>query len=403
VILGETLYRYLLTRERREFFHPEIQAEMEFGLDQSKKASPEELLAYVDDFLKQDEAWDDADDAIVNLRAGMIQKDLPAARELASTVEHELAYQYAMWSGDYSNALAHCRTVLSRILHPDLRGYRALWLYLAGSAASLATDYGHLAGKDVASNYFGEAQKAAPSLRWLVNLRHDIEKDTLGAPATDDKVYALVERLESVLETLGTTHDRKYDAEEARILEFLLQDGDGKLFEQGHERLGRMLGFEAGNSEDDGAPDPWWIVDADLCFVFEDYAEAKSGAVLGATKARQAASHPNWIREKLKFHPTAEIIPVLVTPTSEATSGARPHLKTVRYWNLKDFRRWAKSALQTMREIRRFYPGPANIGWRADAAKRLRTAKIGPVEFNAMLNRTAYDAMSEAESTDAEG
>ena len=36
IILGENLNNYLFKKERREFFHPEIQAELEFGLEQSK-------------------------------------------------------------------------------------------------------------------------------------------------------------------------------------------------------------------------------------------------------------------------------------------------------------------------------------------------------------------------------
>ena len=44
IVLGESLNSYLFRKERREFFHPEIQAELEFGLEQSKGASAAECL-----------------------------------------------------------------------------------------------------------------------------------------------------------------------------------------------------------------------------------------------------------------------------------------------------------------------------------------------------------------------
>ena len=44
IVLGENLNNYLLKKERREFFHPEIQAEPEFGLEQSKAATAAGML-----------------------------------------------------------------------------------------------------------------------------------------------------------------------------------------------------------------------------------------------------------------------------------------------------------------------------------------------------------------------
>jgi hypothetical protein len=386
-------------RERREFFHPEIQAEMEFGMEQSKATTAETMLDNLDHFLKQDADWDNADREIVNLRASMAKKELPAAKELAGTVTSEIAYQYAMWSGDYAKALEQCRIVLGQLLSPDLKGYRALWYYLAGSAASLANAHHQIEGKTIARDYFTESQKAAPSLRWLVDLRH-AKSDVLPTSplAGDDKTFALVERLEGVFESLGTTHDRKFAAEEAVILKDILQNDDGKQFERGHERLGRLLGFDAGNSEEEAAPDPWWTVDQDLCFVFEDHAEGKPESVLSATKARQAASHPNWIRSEKKVPITAEVVTILITPTTKATKGALPHLRNVQYWEREAFRGWAKSALQVIRDLRRDYPGPGHIGWRAEAAMRLRNAKIGPSELKDMLKQSAFDLMKEAKA-----
>jgi len=175
----------------------------------------------------------------------------------------------------------------------------------------------------------------------------------------------------------------------------LLQSEDGRAFEEGHERLGRLLGFDVGNSDDEGAPDPWWVVDESLCFVFEDHAEGKKDTRFSVNKARQAASHPNWIRSELELDNDAEIISVVITPCSKTTNGAVPHLKQVRYWHLDEFRTWAKAALQALRDLRRSFPGPGNITWREIAIEAFRRACISPDELKHLLARTAAEMMAD--------
>jgi len=393
VVLGENLNSYLFKKERREFFHPEIQAELEFGLEQSKSASTQEMLENLTHFFKQDADWDAADKAIVALRSGLTQHTLAATKELADAVAAELTYQYALWNADFTAALEQCRTVIGKLTHSDLRGYRALWLYLAGSTAWLAHQANQLPTDEIAKDYFRKAQAAAPVLRWLVSLQADKVAPAAMAAAVEPHLAAMIERLEMVLEDMGTIHDRKYDAQESSILNAILQNSDGIAFEDGHERLGRFLGYSAGNSSEDAAPDPWWIADDSLCFVFEDHGEGKSDTVFSVRKARQAASHPDWIRNNLTQSSDAEIIPILITPCTRTTKGAIPSLKHLRYWNLEEFRGWAKNALRVLRDIRRDFPGPGNLAWRTLAAGKLKDAKIGPEQLKQMLTKTAAEAM----------
>jgi len=401
IVLGENLNSYLFKKERREFFHPEIQAELEFGLEQSRNASMEEMLENLNHFLKQDADWDGAEKAIVSLRAGFKQNTLGATKELAAAVSAELDYQYALWNGDFLGALEHCRTVIGKLNHADLRGYRALWLYLAGSSSWLAHRACQLDTDEIAKDYFRKAQAAAPVLRWLVGLGAS-ETPSSTASSIEPRLITLIERLETVLEDMGTLHDRKYDAEEKAILTLLLQNADGTDFENGHERLGNLLGYAADNSTDEGAPDPWWIVD-DLCFVFEDHAEGKSETIFSVTKARQAASHAEWIRSNIPQLAQAEIITILLTPCTQTTKGAIPSLKQVRYWGLDDFRAWMKNALQVLREIRRDFPGAGNLAWRSTVAQKLKDAKIAPRELKEMLEKTAAARMEVVNAKEEEG
>jgi hypothetical protein len=267
-----------------------------------------------------------------------------------------------------------------------------LWLYLAGSASWLAHKAGQLDTDETTKDYFRKAQAAAPVLRWLVGLGGD---KTASAPAAsiEPRLTTIIERLEMVLENMGTIHDRKYDAEETAILSLLLQNTDGTGFEGGHKRLGDFLGYSAGNSTEDAAPDPWWIADDSLCMVFEDHAEGKPETVFSASKARQAALHPEWIRNKFPQLSGAEIISILITPCTSSTNGAIPFLKQVRYWHREDFRTWMKCALQTLRDIRRDFPGPGNLAWRTATAEKLKAANIAPQELKDMLVKTGAECM----------
>jgi hypothetical protein len=115
--------------------------------------------------------------------------------------------------------------------------------------------------------------------------------------------------------------------------------------------------------------------------------------VYSVTKARQAASHPEWIRNNLPQLAQAEIIGVLITPCKRTTKGAIPSLKQVRYWHLDDFRAWMKNALQVLRDIRRDFPGAGNLTWRTAVAEKLKSANIAPQQLMQVLVKTGAECM----------
>ncbi len=154
VVWDEELHNYLLRRERRKFLHPELQAELEFGIEQAKEAIPSDFLGFLDTFLKQNADWIDADNYIASQRENMTRNSLPGTADLGNAVSDEIDYQYAMWEGDYVHALECCRNVLANLKHSDLQGYRALWNYLAGSAAWLSHRNGMSTNESVAKTYF---------------------------------------------------------------------------------------------------------------------------------------------------------------------------------------------------------------------------------------------------------
>ena len=155
---------------------------------------------------------------------------------------------------------------------------------------------------------------------------------------------AQLERVEAVLSDLGTLHDAKFARREKEILDGLAV-GDASEFEHAQKLLGELLGFDAGKIEAEGSPDPWWIAGG-RCIVFEDHSNAKAESSLDVKKARQVASHPNWMKANVEQSIGTEIVSVLVTPVATADQGAVPHLGSFSIWPIREFREWARRRLR---------------------------------------------------------
>jgi Type III restriction enzyme, res subunit/Helicase C-terminal domain len=386
VVLGEKLSNFFLQKERRSFLHPEIQAELQFGIDQSRNMTSEGFLENLKLFLAQGDDWSAADGQIIALRESMTQKELPGTSKLIAAVGHEVKYQYAIWRGDYVEAVRQCEAVLGHLSGDEVKGYRAFWSYLAGSAAWLGSVNGIGYLDAVAREKFGRAAAATNGVLWLKGLSRLHAPDQ---PATDDEIHlaSVVERLEEVLEGLGTANDRKFEAEIQVILDGL-NHGDSSAFESSHERLGRLLGYEARNEETTAAPDPWWIASDKLCFVFEDHSPFEAANAIGANKVRQAASHRKWIKAKVPLHPDAEIIQVIISPRTKVDSDAVTYAEDVCYWNLEKFQSWATHAVSIIREVRGTFPGPGHVDWREQTMRTYKDGKIDPVAMRNMLSQS---------------
>ncbi len=367
VISGEELADYLTDRRRRSYLHPELQAELTFGIEQSQGARLADLVENFDIFLRNDEDWEEENEQILAKRETAAQLPFPAINELKSVVSHEIEFQERLWQADYEAALGAAERVLAGIMAPELRGYRALWHYLAGSSAWLGSQYGIDALTQKSRQHFREAKEAARSIPWLV----DLARYQADLPKTEvDKnqvVCEQLERVEAILAKLGLSHTRKYDLREKEILEGL-ESKEGGIFENAHRLLGEMLGFDAGKEESDASPDPWWVA-GKICLVFEDHAGASEGSSIDAKKARQAAGHPNWMKANVPLAEDTEYLSVLVTPALTATEGAMPHLGQVALWPLEHFKAWAKRSLGVLREVRRSFSEPGDLIWRAQAAE----------------------------------
>ena len=389
VVSGENLTAYLVDIEKRKFLHPELQAEIQFGVEQSKGVSLNDLVENFDIFLKNDEEWEQANQGIVSYRRSAVQEVFPAMKELTDTVSHEIDYQIKLWQGDYEAALDHAGSVLGKLNASELRGYRALWHYLAGSAAWLGANAGISELHKKARAEFACAKDATLNIRWLIGLARD---QTVVDTSIEDNTVLIeqIERVEMILAQLETVHDRKFTKREKEILDGLAST-ENHLFEHAHKLLGDLIGFKSDNAETDGSPDPWWIA-GKVCFVFEDHSGAQDESSLAVKKARQVASHPAWIRNKVPTSPDTDILPVLITPVRKATEGAVVHLQDVSLWSLEEFREWATKAITVIRNLRSTFVEPGDLKWRELAAELFKKNELdGPGLYAKLRTQRAVD------------
>lgn len=359
-VTGRELQNTLTEPSNQKYLSPELQAEIKFGINQSIDIPPAEMFENFEIFLEHGEEWETANEQIVRDTKDLKQESFPALASLASSVASEVNYMERIWAEDYLGALESAKEVLSKITNgSELRGFRGLWNYLAGSAAYLESQSSESTYISVARDHYKAAMAASSGLSWLAKLSRLHGIRDIVVDNKDNDLDRQIEALGKTIVSLGNLHDKNFAEKEADILTGL---NDPKTFEKAHRDLGLFLGFDAGKVETSGSPDPWWLSDS-KCFVFEDHAGAKEKSVLDVKKCRQVSSHPQWIEENLREIDNQEIISILISPVSKVDRGGAPHLKTVSYWNLEDFRNWVKNSFSVIRALRTELKAEPDLVW----------------------------------------
>jgi hypothetical protein len=125
VITGSEMTDYLNNPGRRRHFHPELQAELEFGAAQSTGTPLLELLENFNIFLRNDSDWESVNKQILAKRDAATQLPHPGIIELSGVVASEIEYQRRLWQGHYEEAVESAGQVLGGLTDTELGGYRA--------------------------------------------------------------------------------------------------------------------------------------------------------------------------------------------------------------------------------------------------------------------------------------
>ncbi|MCC6348795.1 MAG: DEAD/DEAH box helicase [Candidatus Eisenbacteria bacterium] len=390
VVVGESISKHLLKAERRAHFHPELQAEIEFGLEQSKDVAGSEMLANTKTFLAQGEEWRSAEYQLLGIRDARTREPRAGETDLATAVGHEVEYSEKLWNGDHQGALASAESVLGFLNADPLRGYRALWNYLAGCCAWRLGSNDSDGFRGRAREWFRRAAAAATGVRWLHEVARMTAVEVLETDTTQQALMEQVACVEAQLERLGIVNNRGFEAELLGVT-IGLGGGATPAFERAHALLGKNLGFESGCESGPAEPDAWWRVSANEYIVFEDHADALQTSSISVKKVRQAASHEAWLRTRRGLPDSAKVVVVMISPCCEVDREAQPLGREVGLWALADFRAWAQRGLECIRGLRSSYPGRLDLAWQADAAERLKQSGCDPQSILARVTRVKIE------------
>jgi hypothetical protein len=171
LMLGRDLANFCAEPGVQAASHPEIRAELSFGLDNSRGTQAREAMENLRHFHRQDQDWRVAEQGIIASREEVARTRPPGTGQLAAAAPHEVAAVDAAWQGDWPAAIDAAGKALAQLGGDDVRHYQALWHYILASWAVIAARAGDRdRWQPVAETHFADARAAAAGTRWLAGL-----------------------------------------------------------------------------------------------------------------------------------------------------------------------------------------------------------------------------------------
>lgn len=351
LMVGEDLLDFCIKRENRAELHPELRAEMEFGLDNSDTLQIDDLTSLVDLFLNRSPAWESAETDITKRRNDVTVVNPPYIETLRSVVDLEVMYQYDLWKADYSAALDKSTNIVDRLSGDELAGYRSLWNYFAGCAAYYL---GEMTGNNeilqTASDRFHRASQSSQAILWFATLSHELDPQKATELSGSILTILAADSVNRYLTNVGTIGKRfdKMIGEYRKLIE--ASDADG--FDRALTELGKMLGFDAEKPEGQGLPDSVWRLGSSYVLLFECKSDETPAGGISIRTCRQAQGHQSWQKARPFFTQSAEMITIVVSPRKLLDKDAVPHADGLFYLHVDSVRSMFGEAEACLRSIR---------------------------------------------------
>ena len=310
--------------------------------------------------MEQGDKWDEGHEHIIDLRGNLKREEIPGEKELDAGARLEVEYQYLLWDGKYEAAAKRADDVFESLTGGTvLSGYRAYWKYLAGCAYYLEFKSSKsVLMKTLSSNRFDHANRISGAFPFLKSFE-GVSADNGINEAHDSVINNLI----AFLKEQKIASPRKYNTQISLIEENLSKDGVS--FEKGHEMIGRLLGYETGNSFEGGAPDPYWVIDENKVIVFEDKIFESCDKELKLSFVRQLKSHDDWIKAHVSsISKNAKVIRVFLTNAIGVENKASHLCDDLFYWNYEEFTAWSKKLLTFIKALHKSYTGDDTGEWK---------------------------------------
>lgn len=253
VVRGSDLTRYLNRPDVRAALDPELQAEVEFGWENSAGRSHDEIGGLVEVFLEHDDAWRTGGEPLVaQARRDAMKIAPPGSEGLQASVDAEVRAWELAYQSDFTGASTRMQEAAREVGKGGdaARGYRAFLLYLA--AAWLSRGATSTAEHARARELLRDAAAATPRGQWLREATPLREQERDELPAADQIGVA------AVAAAVGTKlNPTKLAAANEQMIQDLSQD-EHKRYERGLAALGTLLGAHASKPAGSGRCDSAW-------------------------------------------------------------------------------------------------------------------------------------------------
>jgi len=390
-ILGNTILNELVSHTHINSYKPEMRAEIKFGIINSTGLSDEsDLLENIDLFLNRNEQWKEAEEGIVHMRDEFVAQGDDESRKnlfikLHLAAEKEVKLQYCLWKKYYQEAFDIIQSIIAELDAPALRGYKCYWQYVGGSIGSRLGD-GY---NNKSMQLFKDAAKGNLGVTWLAQLVNADDEESVNE---DNNYFCdVAERIEEQLVKVRT--GKKFEAKVLGVINGINEES-GKKFENSHKELGEMLGYISANSDTNSAPDPYWIINEDICIVAEDKIYASEDKKIPTDDVAQAKRHEDWIRENVRtLRKNAKIYTVFISNSSTIEEDARTFAKGIFYCNSKRFADWANNALNSLRACNSTFVGIGDAEWRLKAQETFEEASTTPLDFISLITKKTLDKL----------
>ena len=281
VVLGSDILKYFSRRENRLALEPELQAEVDFGWQNSYGFEADEIIENVKVFLEHGNDWrEKGEPAVAEFRQDAVKTEPPGTDALSKAAALEVKAWHLAFHGDWTGASQKLQEAVSHVGADATRGYRGLLLYLAGV-------WLHLGAQDEtqrsrARQLVRDAEQAANRGTWLKEMpKLPGSKEVPLAPEDIVAVNQVVARLR------GSLKQKQIESELAEMREALAQN-EATRYERGLTILGLFLGADASKPKGQGRCDSAWVWSTKKWVTIEAKSEEKSDGLLPLKDIRQA-------------------------------------------------------------------------------------------------------------------
>ncbi|QXC45206.1 DEAD/DEAH box helicase [Rhodococcus qingshengii] len=326
LVLSDDLTSYLTNVGTQRSFHPEIQAELSFGFDNSIETTSSELTSRLEAFYDHGVVWAGVDSQIVTDRDLKVRVEAIGTAAMQKSARHEVIANEALWVGDWQQALTSIKTILDSL--SDERApqrYAALWNYLGYYAAhALSKETGNSSLKTAAQTYYEAARVASRATSWFTHLHSPVDAAALSAaPASIDVVdLAALEGMRRHADLAGAG----FEAAVANARTGLTGTESGP-YEEGLVLMGKLAGATESYTYDDddvqAAPDAVWIFPDRQWVVWEAKNMATNTGSVGANNVRQAGSHLTYVETERNSASPPDSLCLLDSPKPKVEPSAR--------------------------------------------------------------------------------